>query len=422
MSRTRTSGSLVPAELGFYEDWYSDGSYGSLEPWITGLGSGTTKTINDSPTPGFSKARKNGSIVLTDCSIESSSSNAAFGTFTVGPIEGWGKRVYHGDFASWVAQWLTDASFASGLWSQLTLMGQGCLVKAYAQMNSSSISAIENIADYKSTSKMLLDPLHSVDVHLQKMQKYVKRYGRGRGAIQATANAWLQYRYGWKPLISDVKSAIDICASSRAKMSRRRLVARSGSQLQAEKFFDLGPFKPGCPWSPIKGVTTWKCPVVINYNCRVGSGVIYDLLDRTRVQDLVRSCGLDLRSVPKGMWDITPYSFVADWFVGVGDWLDAITPNPYVAVRGNWISLVWNQNHTVAPTMTVFVKTSKGESTTSWTAPSRNSTYSKYVRTVGHQLPSLPVRKFKPLSRTHLADGVALLSQSINERLRSLRH
>jgi len=41
--------------------------------------------------------------------------------------------------------------------------------------------------------------------------------------------------------------------------------------------------------------------------------------------------GIGLYDALPTAWELIPYSFVVDWFIGVGDWIQACMPNPHVS-------------------------------------------------------------------------------------------
>lgn len=45
-----------------------------------------------------------------------------------------------------------------------------------------------------------------------------------------------------------------------------------------------------------------------------------------------KSFGLTWTDLPDAAWELTPWSFVVDWFINVGDYIRAITPKPEVRI------------------------------------------------------------------------------------------
>jgi hypothetical protein len=54
--------------------------------------------------------------------------------------------------------------------------------------------------------------------------------------------------------------------------------------------------------------------------------------------EILRHYGLHPEQFPALLWELTPLSFVVDWFTNVGDWIKAITPRSDVRIEGFCIS------------------------------------------------------------------------------------
>jgi hypothetical protein len=47
--------------------------------------------------------------------------------------------------------------------------------------------------------------------------------------------------------------------------------------------------------------------------------------------------GID--QIAETVWELVPWSFVADWFINTGDWIAAHTPNAGVTQRASWVTV-----------------------------------------------------------------------------------
>jgi hypothetical protein len=168
------------------------------------------------------------------------------------------------------------------------------------------------------------------------IEKIVKRKARlilsGVEAAQAAATAWNEYRFGWKPLVMDIEGIAKAYHDSTAHRKPLRLVARaSGTVTHSGREFYL-VYPPGV--NEAKMVRTFRRDV------KISSGVLYELVDKTDQTARQRKTGLRLSDVPASVWELVPWSFIVDRFLTVGDWLQAITPKPYVNFLGSWTSTV----------------------------------------------------------------------------------
>ena len=125
------------------------------------------------------------------------------------------------------------------------------------------------------------------------------------------ADNWLGLEYAWKPLLSDVfesaKAFEALTSGPRTKTYRVKLKRSIEGNMSAS---------PGL----------YTCP---------GSRRVTAYLKFVVEEDIdgPRSLGL---SDPLGVaWEVMPYSFIADWFLPIGDYLDALSLIPFL--KGRWV-------------------------------------------------------------------------------------
>lgn len=141
-----------------------------------------------------------------------------------------------------------------------------------------------------------------------KRQWYYETYRKSPD--KAAANAWLQSQYGWIPLLSDVKSAAEVLASmvhdDRATF-RVKVRSKETQDRLREVPFSGQPFI-GDGKVSIKEHWTDSAQYVVHY----------------RPSDLYRYGQIGLLNPAMVMWELLPFSFVADWFVPIGDYLNGL--------------------------------------------------------------------------------------------------
>lgn len=127
---------------------------------------------------------------------------------------------------------------------------------------------------------------------------------RGVGGTRDLANGWLQYTYGWKPLMSDVFGIADesirkvVATLERVKASVRLPLPGFGSSI---RYF----YGANIPVA-IQGKGSQACTICCTIEVPSSSF------------DLARWSSLNPVSLA---WELIPYSFVVDWFVDVGSYL-----------------------------------------------------------------------------------------------------
>lgn len=117
---------------------------------------------------------------------------------------------------------------------------------------------------------------------------------------------WLAYSFGMLPLISDIKAAANAAKEKLAKPGAHISVLRSIT-VAGDKY----PRPPGYTTWDASSAPTLGAECQLNY--RVNDAHL----------SLIASLGL-LNPMALA-WELTPYSFVVDWFVPVGAWLASLT-------------------------------------------------------------------------------------------------
>jgi hypothetical protein len=203
--------------------------------------------------------------------------------------------------------------------------------------------------------------------------------------VHKTASAnWLELQYGWMPLVKDAYGGAEFLG----KLLNFPMVQTY--KVRRKK-------KMNGTWS-FPGWTSKKAD----------ASTTYQILARLTEVDPYQLSGLtDPASI---VWELTPYSFVADWFIPIGNYLAARSlasalTGTFVTTKVRRVSAAYT-GHPGAGN--AFVSTSH------ITHPSCNWTQINVDRTVSTTL-SVPVPRFKPLSDVpswkHCANAVALLVQ-----------
>lgn len=126
------------------------------------------------------------------------------------------------------------------------------------------------------------------------------------GSTKDLANGWLQYTYGWKPLMSDIfgiaNESVNIVLATIQKV-------RSRVTLPIEVDFVKGPYQVAgltAVKTSIRGKGKQSCTIVLELDVPQSSF------------DVARWTSLNPVSIA---WELIPYSFVIDWLYDVGSYL-----------------------------------------------------------------------------------------------------
>lgn len=427
MSRTRTVDGTTPSY------WLTDMYRPGPTPW-TGTHYfstpvscwGTRSTMTDTLHPNWKTSSRLGVLVLGNMELVRWYREYAPGELMEGPFGGTSLLVgaagsynfIHGDITSSVEAAITHLN-VSPLSTDLGTMTNVALAKAFAKVDSAVMVSGETLKDLGATVGMLRRPFKGAFDLLSRMTKARNRH-LGKTAVSATkanAGAWLEYRYGWKPLILDCEGLMDEASKKREHVNKRRLVARAGERLS---YNNTRPFVN----QPLSEGSTFRVTGSHNLEHEVtaSAGVIYGVKNRTTSEELSRIFGTRARDLPATLWEIIPYSFVIDWFVNVGPWLSAVTPNPDVNVEASWVTTVDRRTdnysggiitdtQNVPPVVAL---------TGSWGAGTVRNTVVR--RTINPPMSATPVWTGKPMSVLHSIDALSLSAGKILTALQGFRH
>lgn len=123
------------------------------------------------------------------------------------------------------------------------------------------------------------------------------------------ANRWLEYQYGWRPLLGDTHGAIEEFAKSDRLENYRVSVVKDEKRTWKEYHPSL---KYGISYLP--------------YDLdQVKSNRVRVRLDYTLANaNLIQLSTLGLTNPASLAWEVIPFSFVADWAIPIGDWLSSL--------------------------------------------------------------------------------------------------
>lgn len=204
------------------------------------------------------------------------------------------------------------------------------------------------------------------------------------------AQAWLEMQYGWKPLLSDVYEAID-------GSFRPESIYISSSATETESFSynsdkDNATFiEAGC-----------------NFKTRVNICAKVTVADRP-VSDMGQ---LGLLNPALLAWELLPYSFVVDWFIPIGGYLEAQTATAGLVVSDGSVTTTRSYDMRV---QRVLGRNYPSDYTSF--SPSTNMVHVRSkTRTLGTP-GGPPLPKFKnPVSITHGLNAIALLAEAFRKR------
>lgn len=221
-----------------------------------------------------------------------------------------------------------------------------------------------------------------------------KGYATKAQRANRPASRWLEYQYGWKPLLSDVYGSCDALAR-RDKFDW--IVTSKGST------------KENIRRSLITGNPT-SAPY--GYGTATGMRGCFVRIDAVPQNDLLISLtSLGVTNPLVVAWELVPYSFLIDWFLPVGAFLDSLDAllgyGPCWASVSRLEKVAWHHQLLSSNEQKAGyreVNDRDGEA---------SKEYVDLLRTATVGVPFATFPRFKdPLSLGHMANGLSLLASA----------
>lgn len=262
-----------------------------------------------------------------------------------------------------------------------------------------------NLAQAYAEVQKTMDLVGDTAAAIAKSIRYAKQ-GKFRQAARAvgagdsppglsTANKWLALQYGWTPLLNDVKGAAEHLAR---RANPPILSFRARSRVSDSALVYLHD-------SGVGGLMTSR---ELGYSCDTEVCLKFSLGSQT-ARELSQ---LGITDPLLLVWELIPYSFVADWFFPVGRYLQGIGYDNGLSFRAGYVTQ-FSKNGWVVE---IAGKNSNFSSTVKQEIGQRIIISSQNIYLTRNRLlaaPSVPVPRFKnPLSPAHMLNGLALLRKS----------
>lgn len=225
----------------------------------------------------------------------------------------------------------------------------------------------------------------------------------GRAKGMSPHERWLEYRYGWIPLLSDIKGSIEYLHEKAVAKQFYSVVKSTHEELETiiSTLIDDGNVtRAGTSFRvSTKRTATITRKGIVTYRFRVTN------------QNLAQNHQLGLDNPALIAWELVPFSFVADWFVNVGDVLGQIGAFSGKECVDASLGLQYSEKSVKTTTN---VATATGQSTyfvKEWKPATLTAEFNEYKRTVlnGFQTttPSIRVK----LGTERMLDAISLLKQ-----------
>lgn len=177
--------------------------------------------------------------------------------------------------------------------------------EALLKLNKRKVSYGQYLVESRKSAKMLATSGKELLTLLRHVKRgNIKALPREFGVIRRKAGEyWLQYQYGWKPLVDDIHGMWEVSRDGLIYPQLIRVVREVTSNYSSNKISHRNYYVD------MKVVHKDKC-------------VLYAKLGDSFLAFAQNAQVLNPASLG---WEVIPYSFVLDWFVPVGNYLDALT-------------------------------------------------------------------------------------------------
>lgn len=275
------------------------------------------------------------------------------------------------------------------------------IIDALLKLKDQRINLAQAYAERKMTADLVANSLNRIANSVLALRRGNWRQA-GKWLKQNWKKApgsWLEYQYGWNPLMSDVFGA---CEALKKQPLEQWLVSVKSSAKDITRTTSVAGAFNGTTPSPHERVVQFT----------EGHFIRLDYEPGNTFMSTVSSLGLT--NPLQLAWELVPYSFVIDWFLPIGDWLsamDAATGFKFYAgsITNRREQYEWHDN------LRYRVGISSNQP---WSYA--NGRYRAYRRQFALKrevfgsspLPSTPYFK-TPFSTLHVANGMALLTQAL---------
>lgn len=157
--------------------------------------------------------------------------------------------------------------------------------------------------------------------------------------LKTYADGYLSYEFGIKPLLKDAETLAKFMAVIPERLAWLR--KNQGKPVKVSFTRDVSELYPELTHTYTGSSTIYHSRMVTSAKYRAYALLVYDV---AQLSDLELKARLATRALgfdnPIGIvWEAIPYSFVVDWLLKVGDFLDALAPKitlPYKFLDVGW--------------------------------------------------------------------------------------
>jgi hypothetical protein len=180
---------------------------------------------------------------------------------------------------------------------------------------------------------------------------------------RAVGDQYLNYSFGWRPFLSDLEKIADFDNNLKNAMAQLRRdhgrTIRRGGLIESDTTSSAPYEESGgafgfldVPWASAGGTRADRgyktVTTVTSWRCWFSAGFVYHLpreddpnsMDRLRTY--LKGGGIS----PSVVWELTPWSWLADYFTNIGDVLENWEASRELALAAKYCYVMYNKTYT----------------------------------------------------------------------------
>lgn len=196
------------------------------------------------------------------------------------------------------------------------------MVKALNSIADNKAGLGEDLATYAQTVRMFTSKGQALGNLLgafkrdPRMRNFRKR-PPGGGVPKKVSDAYLEYVYGWKPLVSDLYGIIQLVKQYSSGI--KPIIVHGHGKMDQSTTSALIRYKPGQSGANAQNYIVGTTTSVVKVRCDLYARVDPNLIAFRILNQLGLLNPLSLE------WELVPWSFVVDWLLPIGPWLQSLT-------------------------------------------------------------------------------------------------
>lgn len=296
-----------------------------------------------------------------------------------------------------IRQWGSGCDDCGGNWhcplpTVPAYMESAAVTKALLRLKGQNVNYVQNIGERKQTALLVEDTA----IRLWKMVRQTRRTAAHLGTDPF--NLWLEIQYGWKPLLMDVHGAVTDLQNGLRPL-RFVAVGTAHDTFTASTNLGASKFGPGMSVNRVmRGRTDMK--VRLDY-------------EQNEDLNLRQMCQEGLTNPLDIAWELLPFSFVADWFLPIGDFFNCLDATIGWRFLGGTKSVMQRMNY-YARDPKITAPGFSGVATAQGKASVRKLVRTTYAVSPLPNPPSFNDRS----SSMHVANGISLLGSAFTNSKR----